>query len=71
MTREEKEEEQFLRIREVLRLTGLSRATLYVMVNENQFPVPVRLRARAVAWRASQIREWMDTRPDATPENWA
>ena len=71
MTREENEEEQFLRIREVLRLTGLSRATLYVMVNENQFPVPVRLRARAVAWRASQVREWMDTRPDATPENWA
>ena len=71
MTREEKEEDRFLRIREVLRLTGLSRATLYVMVNENQFPVPVRLRARAVAWRASQVREWMDTRPDATPENWA
>ena len=71
MTREEKEEEQFLRIREVLRLTGLSRSTLYVMVNENQFPVPVRLRARAVAWRASQVREWMDTRPEATPENWA
>ena len=71
MTREGKEEEQFLRIREVLRLMGLSRATLYVMVNENQFPVPVRLRARTVAWRASQVKEWMDTRPDATPENWA
>lgn len=62
--------DRFLRIGEVLKVTGLSRATLYLMVNEKQFPAPVRLRARAVAWRASQIREWMDTRPEATQANW-
>ena len=63
--------DRFLRIREVLRVTGLSRATLYVMVSEGQFPAPVRLRARAVGWRASQIQEWMDSRPEATQANWS
>ena len=64
------DQDRFLRIREVMVLTGLSRATLYLMVGERQFPAPVRLRARAVAWRASQIKNWMDNRPDATPANW-
>ncbi len=63
--------DRFLRIREVLRMTGLSRATLYVMVHNEEFPPPVRLRARAVAWRSSQIQAWMDSRPEATSVNWS
>ena len=62
--------DRFLRIREVLRVTGLSRATLYAMVSEGQFPSPVRLRARAVGWRASQVQAWIDDRPQATQGNW-
>ena len=62
--------DRLLRIREVLNITRLSRATLYLMINEGDFPPPVRLRARAVAWRASQVQAWMDTRPTATPSNW-
>ena len=63
-------QERFLRIRAVLMVTGLSRATLYVMVKNESFPAPVRLGARSVAWRASQVQEWMDTRPEATHVNW-
>ena len=62
--------DRLLRIREVCALTGLSRATLYIMVRETTFPAPVRLRARAVAWRASEVRAWMESRPTATPHNW-
>ena len=63
-------QDRFLRIREVLMVTGLSRATLYVMVKNDLFPAPVRLGARSVAWRASHVQAWMDTRPEATQANW-
>ena len=63
-------QDRFLRIREVLSITGLSRASLYVMVKNDSFPAPVRLGARSVAWRASHVQAWMDTRPEATQANW-
>lgn len=42
-------------------LTGLSRASIYAMMDEGTFPRPVRLGKRAVAWREADLSEWMDT----------
>lgn len=44
-----------LRLREVLRRVPVSRSTWYAGVAQGRFPQPVRLGARSVAWRASDI----------------
>ena len=55
----------FLRLQAVIRITGLSRSTLYRLIAEKRFPRPVRLGLRAVAWRRADIDAWGTTRPDA------
>jgi prophage regulatory protein len=53
---------RLLRRAEVERLTGLSRSTLYSWMKEGRFPQPVRLGARIVAWRESDVTEWLESR---------
>lgn len=56
----------FLRLRVVIRITGLSRSTLYRLIADESFPRPVRLGPRAVAWRRSDIDAWGEARSMAT-----
>ena len=56
----------FIRMKGVMRLTGLGRSTIYRMMAEDAFPQPVRLTRRLVAWRRTDIDEWGDGRPKAT-----
>ena len=44
-------------------LTGLSRSTIYDLMAKGQFPRPVRLTGKAVAWPESVIAEWLAQRP--------
>ncbi|GHW71960.1 putative transcriptional regulator [Vibrio cholerae] len=54
---------RFLRLKEVMSLTGLGRSTIYkFMADENDFPKSVPLGGRAVAWVESEIEEWMEQR---------
>jgi prophage regulatory protein len=52
----------FLRLRQVLHITGLSRSTLYRLIAVGSFPRPVRIAPRAVAWRRSDIDVWGEAR---------
>ncbi len=61
------EEKRFLRLPEVLKRTALSRTSIWRMMKRNEFPRNVRLGARAVAWRESDVEKWMDTRPPTKP----
>jgi prophage regulatory protein len=56
----------FLRLRAVVRVTGLSRATLYRLIANEQFPRPVQLGPRAVGWRLADVEAWAEVRPIAT-----
>lgn len=56
----------FLRLQAVIRVTGLSRSTLYRLIANEQFPRPVRLGPRAVAWRRTDIEAWGEARPITT-----
>ena len=49
-------------------VTGLSRSSIYAKIAEGSFPRPVQIGARAVAWRASDIRAWMDSLKKAGDE---
>jgi len=50
---------RFLRLKEVIELTGLSRSTIYKYIEEGVFPRSVSLGGRAVAWVDQEIHEWV------------
>lgn len=50
---------RLIRLKEVLHLTGLARSSLYRLVSANNFPAPVSLGDRAVAWIESEIQDWV------------
>jgi len=52
-----------LRRPEVERRVGLSRSSIYARMAEGSFPPPVRIGARAVAWRESDVTTWIGSRP--------
>ena len=60
--------EKLLRRREVEELTGLSRASVYRLISEGEFPRPVRVSATGVRWKASDIAAWIQSRPVSTTE---
>src|SRR5665213_1530317 len=49
----------FLRMRDVLRITSLSRATLYRRIAARRFPAPVHLGGRACGWSTSALQDWI------------
>ena len=55
----------FLRFPMVMRLTGLKKTTIYEMMHKQIFPQAMKLGARAIAWRAGDIRAWIQARQPA------
>ena len=64
------EKDRLLRIGEVLEVAAISKSVLYEMVARNEFPRAVRIGRRAVGWRQGDIKDWLDSLPPATEENW-
>jgi prophage regulatory protein len=60
------DEPGFLRLPEVMRLTGLSRSTIYAMMARGEFPAQIKIGARAVAWWGPDIKRWILARYAAT-----
>lgn len=55
--------QKLLRLRAVEETTGLSRSTLYRLIQSKEFPAPIQLTgARAVAWVLSDVESWVQTR---------
>lgn len=52
----------FLRLPEVKAVTGLSKTSLYTLIRDQNFPAPVRLGPRAVAWVRSEVKRWAANR---------
>lgn len=55
--------EHHLRRQAVEAATGLSRSSLYAMMGAGEFPRPIRVGKRAVAWSQSSIEAWLAERP--------
>ena len=60
-------QDRLLKRREVESITGLSCATIYAKMARGDFPRPMRLGERAVAWRLSDVQEWIDSLNPADP----
>lgn len=52
--------DKILRCREVQHAIGLSRSTIYRMVERGDFPQPQKLGLRAIGWRESAIQSWVN-----------
>lgn len=50
---------RLIRLKEVMAMTGLARATVYKYIKKGIFPAAVSLGDRAVAWVESEIEEWI------------
>lgn len=48
-----------LRLRDVIKKTGLSRSSIYKYVSTGRFPKPVHLGERTVAWVENEIEDWL------------
>lgn len=58
--------DKIIRRPDVERITGLGRSTIYDWMARGEFPQPVKLGARAVGWRESDIQAWLDARQPRT-----
>ena len=52
--------ERYLRLRDVEALVGLKKSTIYALMKSTPpaFPQSIRLSARAVGWRESDLLKW-------------
>lgn len=53
---------ELLKRRQVETATGLSRSSIYKQISLGNFPPPVKLTARSVAWRSQDIATWIASR---------
>ena len=53
---------RILRRHEVESQIGLSRSSIYQMMSDGDFPLPIKLGKRAVGWRQQDLNEWLSNR---------
>lgn len=51
----------------VCEFTGLRKSSIYAMIRVGEFPRPVHIGRRAVAWRQSDLDTWIASRQAAMP----
>jgi len=51
-----------LKLPTVMRETALGRSTIYAAIKAGEFPAPLRIGKRAVAWRSENLDAWRNTR---------
>jgi prophage regulatory protein len=51
---------RLIRSREVQAITGLPKSSLHNMARIGRFPRPLKLGARAVAWREEDVQAWIE-----------
>ena len=63
---------KLLRLPEVILRTGLSRSSIYLQFKiedkAKAFPSPVKIGSHSVAWRESEIEEWIASRKIVEPK---
>lgn len=62
------QEKKIYRPREVSRLLGISKSTLYAWVRQDIFPPPLRLGLRSTGWTVDQINNWINSKPVSSPK---
>jgi prophage regulatory protein len=58
--------ETLLRRRSVEARTGLTKAAIYRLMPTGDFPLPVDIGPKTVAWKESEVNAWIDSRAKTT-----
>ena len=61
--------QRLLRRVEVERYCQIGRSTIYRLMREGLFPLPIRVGPRAVRWPEHELTAWLAGRPRATGES--
>ena len=57
---------RIVRLKEVQRMTGLSRSTIYAQIAKGDFPKQIQLTgARSVGWHEQAVIRWIESRQQA------
>jgi prophage regulatory protein len=46
--------------------TTLSRSSLYAMIAKGEFPAPIKISGRRVAWPERMVNDWIQSRIEST-----
>ena len=58
----------YIRAKQLLgSILPIGRTTLWKMVKTGRFPAPVRLGPNTTAWRAEDVRDWLEQRKGEQP----
>lgn len=52
----------FLRIKDVMKKTGIAKSTIWLWVSEGKFPKPIKLSSRITVWESNKINNWMENK---------
>ena len=52
--------DRIIRLEEVKKITCKSKTTIYKDIAAGTFPAPLKIGVRAVAWRLSEIKMWLE-----------
>lgn len=55
--------DRLLKLREVQDATSVKKSTIYHLMSLGEFPKNIKVGSRAVAWRESEIQQWITDRP--------
>ena len=62
--------QKILRLNSVREITGLSRSSIYLMIQRGEFPKNIKLNNyRAVGWLDSDIQQWISSRANFSSVN--
>lgn len=56
---------QVLRMRDLVKVTHLSRSTIYALIKRGEFPKQIKLSTRASGWQSSDIERWIESKAEA------
>ena len=53
---------RIMRLTEVVRLTGLCKSSIYLLIKRNQFPSGVKIGKLASGWSSVSVQSWIESR---------
>lgn len=62
MNNNNQQKPKLLRRPAVEEMTGLKRSTIYAKMDKDEFPKPIKLGERMVAWLESDVIDWINAR---------
>lgn len=57
--------DKFVRINEVMKMTGLAKSTVWAWVASSKLPKPIKLSPRVTVWKESEIQAWINEQVSA------